>query len=346
MEFTLAVKSNSAGFRPMSVLPDILEFSSRALLDMILTTADHFTARDLSYALSAAYLARNTPSDSGTLFHLPDNRLRGALGLIRRDNNEKEDGRFIRLAGSSVMFGDLEPCRLPTTMFQHRGGVDHPVRHNLDDMIGWVIDPELIHRFTPTSPADVTPVPRALLAGATKLHGLVFVLKLLAMHAQGPGEIGLLKWDENLFAVQMTLPQLCERFGISGRRPMDLNEKYFAPAIDDAWKSCRITVEVELNRVTTLRNPKGKVKDAIVFMQLPEPSRILERLAAEVAAQPGTGWRSGAANIPRSKRAKPVPATNVVAFQGTTRQPIPQLTLPVEGTGTVTTYAIGEEIEF
>lgn len=84
-------------------------------------------------------------------------------------------------------------------------------------------------------------------------------------------------------------------------------------AFQDAWNAAEISVDIELRRVATRRNPKGKVKEVIAFMLLPAPSRIAAKVEAIEMERKGS-WQ-----MPPKTTKAPVAAeerpVNVVAFR-------------------------------
>ena len=289
---------------------------------MRLDTAPRFSARDLSYAIAVIHLGMHGQPDDpeSHIYRIPDNRLRASLGLTRRDNAEVEDSRFIRLRDSSVKIEDGPSMPLPTTTFRLRSGEMMPNRNVLDDEVSWTIDPGLIDAFRPKV-GDTVHIPLDLIRGAQNRYGLEFALKVLAMHAMGADQPGTMKWTDDSLVRKVKVTQIFEVFGI-GKMPASVFEdRYLQTATRDGFDAAGISIDVEMRRGSTRANPVGKLKELIIYMHKPAPSRILEALAAE---ERSTGWQKP----PRSKKPVEAPvASNVVAFSAK-RAALPRIGIP------------------
>lgn len=301
----------------MSVLPPHLEFSATALLDMSVRGADRFSARDLSYVLAVIWLAQRQPAFDAAhgIWRLPDNRLRAALGRTRRSGEDAEIARFVRLRESTINFPDIGTFSMPTTMFRN----DMPIRHSFDDELAWVIHPDLLHIFTPQGDDDRAVIPLDLLANGSHRFGVELTLKLLALHARGPGQLNLLQWEPTHFARRMGLKDFYAFVNLPIIAPSVLEQKWIRPAVEDAWNAAGISIDIELRRAATYRHPVGKVRDLVVFLKKKELSRILD---AEPVPERQGGWQTP----PKSKRPPKVePAPNVVPFAKMARTILPSL---------------------
>jgi hypothetical protein len=295
----------------MAVLPPEIELSATAVAGMNIDGADRFSARDLSFALSVIYLALHghPEDDDGEVYRLPDNRLRAALGMTRRENLDKEAARFIRLRDSTVRVDDGPRLPLPTTLFRMRGGSSEPVIHNMDDQVGWVVHPGLLEAFRP-SESDRVRIPTALLANASTRLGLELGCRLLAMHALGPASPRTIKWDSEFFTAVLPYADAVRVLRLPNVVPSVLNDKFLKPAFRDGWDAAGIVVDVELRRSGSAARPVGRVRDVAIFMRRPAASPIAERVRAIEEERVGS-WQTP----PKSKRSRPVPPDNVIAFQ-------------------------------
>lgn len=59
--------------------------------------------------------------------------------------------------------------------------------------------------------------------------------------------------------------------------------------MEDAWNAAGITIDIEMRRTGTHRNPAGRVRDIVTFLRRPAPSRIAERLRE--IDEKKTGWQ-------------------------------------------------------
>ncbi len=305
----------------MAVLPPEIELSATAVAGMHFDAADRFSARDLSFALSVIWLALHgqPEDDDGEVYRIPDNRLRAALGMTRRENLDKEASRFIRLRDSTVRLDDGPRLPLPTTIFRMRSGSSEPVIHNLDDQISWVIHPGLLKAFRP-SEGDTVRIPTALLANATTRLGLELACRLLAMHALGPDSPRTKKWDSEYFTATLPYADAVRALRLPNVSPSVLNDKFLKPAFRDCWDAAGMVIDVELRRSGSAARQVGRVRDVAIFMRRPAPSPIAERVR-EIEAERVGSWQTP----PKSKRSRPTTPDNVIAFQP---KPVPMRRVP------------------
>ena len=282
----------------MGILPDVIPLP-RGFAAGLTIEGSYISARDLSYALAVAYLASQVKPEPGTRDHyrIPDNRLRGTLGLSRRDTVEVEEGRFRRLRDARFVL-DV-PIPMPTTMF--RG--DAPVRANLDDELTWIVDPRLIDLVTVTKGTPTVGLPLRLLVGARVRWSIELYLKLVAQHALGNDGPGIVAWGDDRIALRLSVDEICARFHLPVTQGSQLIQRYLEPAVDDLFDAAGVSLEVETRRSVTRRNPKGRIRDITVFMRFPAESPLEKQLRLELEDQSRTAWMAK----PRVIEPKPAP---------------------------------------
>lgn len=264
----------------MTLLPPYLDmpFSVAAGGEFV---GRHLSGRDISYGLAVAWLAARGSPEDGTddHFRIPDNRLRASLGRNRRDSIDAETARYDRLRGA-VMRMDVD-LPMPTVMYKG----DVPVRANLDDEMTWLVDPRVVELFRAGLPS--VSLPTALLANARNSSTTELVMRLLAAHARGTEAPGVEAWATDRIGLRMTFEDLAARFHLPATTaPSILLSRYLQPAAADAFEACGISIEIEARRAYTHRNPKGKLRDVLIYMVLAAPGP----LAVKVAEQQKGSW--------------------------------------------------------
>ena len=304
----------------MTILPPFM--------DIPLTTAEevefdglHLSARDISYAFAAAWLAaRSRPMDgSDDWYRIPDNGLRVALGRNRRDGIDVEIARFERLK-KSVLLIDGRSLPMPTSTF--RNGA--PYRGTLDDQMTWVIDPEVVELFRP-SPASIL-LPTALLANARHCHTVEILMRILAAHTRGPGGAGVVSWALDRIGLRLTFPQIVQLFHLPADLPPSvLMQKWLGPASKDVFDATGISLDVEPRRRFAGRDPRGSYHDALIYAVMPGMSPLEQKVREQ---QDGSWTKRIAMGKPRGrprKAAEPLVAPAVADTTNVTvlRQPVP-----------------------
>jgi len=271
----------------MPVLPHILEIPRTIAAGMYIPTQS-ITARDLSYALAVGYLAaRLEPVHFDNHFRIPDNRLRGALGLSRRDKKSTENARYIRLAKAKWEFE--YPLPMPTVMFRN----GYPVRANLDDELTWVVDPLVREKFIGDPDDVMIQVPRTVLQKCRVRFSIELFMKMMAQHARGPDSPGTIIWEKDRIGLQLTVDEICRRFHLPKMSGSTLVQRHLEPCVKDLWEAAGVNLEIEVRRTATKRNPKGKIRDITLFLAVPEEGSIERRLRLELEERqdtPGRAW--------------------------------------------------------
>lgn len=282
----------------MGLLPDVITVP-RATAAGLTIDGRHISARDLSYALSVAWLAAGMKPEKDTADHyrIPDNRLRGALGLSRRDTVEVEEARFRRLRDGRFVF-DV-PIPMPTVMF--RG--DTPVRSNLDDELTWIVDPRLIDLFQVADGTPTVPLPLRLLIGARVRWSVDIFLKMMAQHALGNDGAGIVSWADDRIGLRLPVDEICRRFHLPDLQGSQILQRYLEPAVDDLFEAAGITLEIEARRSATRRNPKGKIRDITIHMVFPAEGPLEKQLRLDLEERSRTVRMAK----PRAIEAKPEP---------------------------------------
>lgn len=304
----------------MTVLPPFL--------DIPLTTAEgvefdglHLSARDISYAFAAAWIAaRSKPMEgSDDWYRIPDNRLRAALGRNRRDGIDVEITRFERLKESVILI-DCRSLPMPTSTF--RNGA--PYRGTLDDELTWVIPPEVVALFRPSEASILLPI--ALLANARHCHTVEILMRILAAHTRGPGGTGVVSWALDRIGLRLTFPEIVKLFHLPADLPPSvLMQKWLTPASKDVFDATGISLDVEPRRRFAGRDPRGSYHDALIYAVMPGMSPLEKR----VREQQSSSWtKRKSTGKPRGRPRKLVEAVAVSAVADTSnvtvlRQPIP-----------------------
>jgi hypothetical protein len=286
---------------------------------MHFTLAPKSSARDISYMLAALYLAaRTNPCDwskEGDHFLLPDNRMRSALGQTRRDTIAVEEARWERLRESRISI-KIDRWTAPTLQTHDRYGELIVIRDSLDDQVTWCIDPAMIEAFKPRNAADVVSVPRSLLAKARNRPALEMALRLLAFHAAGPKFHGTEKWAPEFFKLRLPLDMFRVHFSVPhAMSASDMMTRFVEPACQDIWDACGMSVEITARRSVMRGQPHGRIRDFLIYAQLPQESPLEKRLREELEAERAKAWR------PKQKPRRippPLPQVtpNVVALAG------------------------------
>lgn len=145
------------------------------------------TARDIAYAMTAAYVAAGRQeADDGKPVSIPGNGLRYALGRSRRDRADIENGRVYRMSDATVRVDGIDgPAPLPS-MRVHRFESGQPlvlraglVEHG-DRQQQWHVDPALADAMRPGDGEPVVELPWTLVQGAKHKATLPIMLRLLA----------------------------------------------------------------------------------------------------------------------------------------------------------------------
>lgn len=289
----------------MTILPPFL--------DVPLMTAEevefdgrHLSARDISYAFCAAWLAaRSTPMEgSDDWYRIPDNRLRAALGRNRRDGIEVESSRFDRLR-ESVLLINGRSLQMPTVMY--RG--EAPFRGTLDDNLVWVIDPEVVDLFRPSEASIM--LPTALLANARHCHTVEILMRILSAHTRGPNGPGVVSWALDRIGLRLTFPEIVDRFRLPDDLPPSvLMQKWLGPASKDIFDATGISLDVEPRRRFAGRNPRGSYHDALIYAVMPGMSPLEKKVREQ---QEGSWTKRKSTGKPRGRPRKPVPPVAAVA---------------------------------
>lgn len=275
----------------ITLLPPFLEipFTVAAGAEFV---GRHLSARDISYAMAVAWLAARTKPEEGTddHFRIPDNRLRASLGRNRRNSIDVETDRFFRMRDAVIRLDNDLP--MPTVMFRN----DIPVRSNLDDELTWVVSPALVDLFRPGEAAVM--LPTALLANARHSSTVELVMRLLAAHVRGPDGGNVVAWSMDRIGLRMSFEELTTRFHIpADTQPGVVIKRYLEPAASDAFNAAGISIEIEARRTYTHRNPKGKLRDVLIYMVMSAPSaleaKIMEAQPSSWTKRPSTGKRKG-----------------------------------------------------
>lgn len=304
----------------MTILPPFL--------DIPLTTAEgvefdglHLSARDISYAVAAAWIAARSKPMKGSddWYRIPDNRLRAALGRNRRDGIDVEIARFERLK-ESVLLIDGRSLPMPTVMY--RNGA--PYRGTLDDELTWVVDPEVVDLFR-ASPASIL-LPTALLANARHCHTVEILMRILAAHTRGPGGAGVVSWALDRIGLRLTFPEIVERFHLPVDLPPSvLMQKWLTPASRDVFDATGISLDVEPRRRFAGRDPRGSYHDALIYAVMPGMSPLEQK----VREQQSNSWtKRKSTGKPRGRPRKPAEPVQVLEVADTNnvtvlRQPTP-----------------------
>ncbi|MBJ6986053.1 hypothetical protein [Devosia sp. MC521] len=278
----------------MTILPphlDVpLETAARLVFD-----GDALTARDVSYAIAAAWLAARSPDDKRDDDHyrIPDNRVRQALGRTRRSTIDVEIARFDRLRHSVMGIDELLP--MPTAMYRK----DSVIRATLDDEMTWVIDRRVVDLFSPGKPSIALPL--RLLAVARYRSTLDIVMRMLAQHAMGATFRNTYSWAPDRIAVRLTFEELGRFLGVDASRPSVVIQRYLEPVANDAFEACGITFQFEARRTATIRNPNGKYRDVLMLLVMPSPTPLEDAIRAQHAHE-ASGWTKA---TPAKKRGRP-----------------------------------------
>lgn len=257
----------------MLILPEEMPIPAALANTIRVAIGDGVTARDLSYSFAAAWLIANGKSiplpDHPGHYKLPDNPLRGALGRSHRDSIDIESGRFERLERSIV---STHAGSFPMPTLMSRGG--YPVRSSMDGMLTWKVSDRLIELFQRDIDGLDVRVPRKLLVEARNRATIEFYMHALAWHCLADFVPGFVARTATSVTMRLTPDEAIARLGLEpGTPPSRIMQTYLQPIIDDLGRmGCH--VEVEMRRVGTIRNPKGRVRDFTILVNLLEPSRI------------------------------------------------------------------------
>ena len=138
----------------------------------------NLSARDISFAITVAWLAANRPDiaipvdDQAGLYDISDNGLREALGLGRRDGADKEAQRFERLSLSAAWIDDQD-IPLPT-LYSMGLHMDRPMRaKNLDGYsLRWMVSERLVEAFRMNDAAPMIRIPMHLIRAARNRYSV------------------------------------------------------------------------------------------------------------------------------------------------------------------------------
>ncbi|MBU1336035.1 MAG: hypothetical protein KJ944_08575 [Alphaproteobacteria bacterium] len=289
------------------------------------------SGRDIAYAVSALWLAANTDclqeTGDGTMYRIPDNGLRHAMGLTRRESIDTDDDRHKRLARTTFKTPTKGDVRAPVS----------PLRHNLDDKRTWFIPRDLVDAWTVRDGEPVVYLPLMLLQQAKSRFSVEAYLHAMAA-ANGLVTNGckIIKQQDDRCTIQADDGGF-HRFMATGRKH-DLHRVRtgIVAEIDKdlpAWADTAIEVFVRTS--ASERFPRGRFMSARIHVIHP-PLAELEARAAGSATWVAPirtsvpGWEAKPPR-PRSSRAParrplPAPISDVVYI------PEPEIYVPAPST--------------
>lgn len=162
---------------PRIDMPDaiVIPTSAAATLHFV---GNHLSARDIAFAVTVAWLAANRPDvaipvpGSTDLYDIPDNGVRQAIGLGRRQSADKEAGRHERFAKSAFHVAGMD-WAMPILASMHPDNA-HPMRaKNLDMLtLRWKISPSLIKALRVVEGEPTVALPMRLIQRARSRYTL------------------------------------------------------------------------------------------------------------------------------------------------------------------------------
>ncbi|HEY8578195.1 MAG TPA: hypothetical protein VIL88_17855 [Devosia sp.] len=241
---------------------------------------DYLSARDVSFAVAALWLAANTScrqeSSPAHAFRIPDNGLRSALGQIRRDGIDAEDARQARLAKSTFRTTGHEVYPAPVA----------PLRHNLDDKRTWHIHDDLVETWRVEPGQPVVYLPLVLLQKAKSRFSVeAYLHAMSAALGTVPFMVSVTARAEDRVTLKLNEDALKRLVGAPDRMTLHRVRTEVLPELDKdlpAWGE--VVIEPAIRTTATPKHPRGRFLGASVTVVHPP----LAELAA--LAEPSTRW--------------------------------------------------------
>lgn len=252
-------------------LPEYMPVPLQAAADFHVV-GDNLSGRDVAYSVAALWLAANTAcrqTEGKDFFRIPDNGLRHAMGLTRRESIDQDNARTARLKKTSIRAGGLD--------LQAPHAQD---RHNLDDKRTWYVPPTLQTAWTVKDGEAVVWLPRALLMKAKSRFSVEAYLHAMAL-ATGHVPVGakLEKRIDTRVTVRMDQKAMTRFLGAGIRHSLYRITEIVGELERDLPAWADTIVECTMRSSASPKFPKGRFMYATIHV-IHRPIAEMEALGA------------------------------------------------------------------